>query len=175
MAAPQPQPPAINELLQSARPSLQRVLWRFRIPPEDADDLLQDAAIHYLRKQQEIRDPQKWLTGALRNECLLYWRRHSRRLYDSVDQAILDLVADDGVEAQERQILRNRLREMIPTLDYRCRTVLTLRYRLGYDDGEIADQTGYQPSSVDKIARRCVAELGRKLLSLRILRRPNNG
>lgn len=154
----------INELIEAARPTMLGILRRFGIPPQDADDLLQEALLSFVRKRPEVRSPKKWLAGALRRECLQYWRKRARALYDAVDQAMLDLVADDSEDPQEDSVLKRRMREQIATLQPKCRSVLVLRYRLGYDNREIAEETGYRPSSVDKIAQRCVAALSRRLL-----------
>lgn len=165
----------VGELLRDARPVLSRVLTRFRVPPEDAEDLLQNALLQFLKKREEIRDPRKWLTGAVRNECLFYWRTRSRRLDQAVDTSILELLADDDVAArQERRLLLDRLREMIATLGARCRKILELRYRLGYDNAEIAGATGYKTSSVDKTARRCLAALRSKLVATSVFGKSPN-
>lgn len=160
-----PSPTPVTDLVETVRPTLLRILVHFRIPAEDADDLIQETLLHFLRKRAEIRDPHKWLCGTLRNECLLYWRKRRRTLYDAVDLGVLDLLADQGLKVQDHSVLLNRLRDLIASLQPRCRSILELRYRLGYDNREIAEETGYRSSSVDKIAQRCVAALTRRLLT----------
>lgn len=154
----------IAEVVELERPTLLRILLRFRIPAEDAEDLLQETVLQFLRKRAEVREPQRWLAGALRKECLLYWRRRSRKIYRAVDQGVLDVLAEESIEHQERATLLNRLVEVIESLKPRCQSVLSLRYRLGYNNDEIAVETGYRPSSIDKIARRCLAALSRRLV-----------
>ena len=161
----------IGELVDFDRPTLTRILLRFRIPAEDAEDLLQEIVVQYLRKRSTIREPSKWLAGALRNECRLYWRRRHRCVYDAVDQGILDALAVEDVPRQERAALVSRLVEHISTLQPRCQDVLSLRYRLGYSNDEIAGKTGYRPSSIDKIARRCLDALSRRIVGGRLIGR----
>jgi len=166
-----PESSSIDELLASAQPAFRGVLSRYYIPPQDAEDLLQDTLVAYLRKRDEVRDPRKWMIGALRNECRRFWRQRDRRPEDAVDQTLLELTADTSARSPEDQALRQRLRDVIATLDHRCRSVLQLRYRLGYNDDEIAEETGYRPSSVDKTVRRCVEALSKKLLTSPLLGR----
>lgn len=174
-AYPSPQDsPSVQKLVESTRPTLVRILLHFRIPAEDAEDLIQETLLQFLRKRAEVRDPPKWLAGALRNECLLYWRRRSRALYQAVDLGVLDLLADEAIDDQDKVVLLARLTELIGSLKPNCRSVLEMRYRLGYDNQEIAEETGYRPSSVDKIAQRCLAALSRRLIGASLLGRHSN-
>src|SRR6185295_14746274 len=93
----------------------------------------QEALISTIQKWDVIQDPEAWLLVTLRNRCVVYWRKKRNNLYNSVDTAIL---------------------EQLPP---RCRKLLRLRYGLGFDSGEVAERMGYHPSSVRKVARRCMA------------------
>lgn len=155
-------------LLRELRPRLRAILSSFRIPPQDSDDLLQNVCLQYLRKRKQIRDPSHWLPGALRNECRMYLRTQSRRFTVAVDDALLDLMGADGepqTTAQEQAVLRRNLTRWIAQLDRRCRQILLLRYHLGHETREVAEATGYRPSSVDKVTRRCLDALGRKVVA----------
>ena len=160
----------IGELVEFEKPTLTRILLHFRIPAEDAQDLLQDVTVQYLRKRSEIREPSRWLSGALHKECLLYWRKRKRCVYDAVDQGLLDVLSAEDIPQQEKQVLVSRLGEHIEELKPRCRNVLKLRYRLGYNNDEIAGETGYQKSSIDTIARRCLETLGRRIIGSSVLK-----
>lgn len=167
---------SFEEILRSLRPSLKGILARRHIPYEDAEDLVQNAFLAYLRKADTVRNPHTWIKGALDKECLMYWRSRGRRLYDSVDQALLELVTDHQGTQQERHVLLNRLDSVIADLHPRCQSILRLRYRLGCDRAEIAAQTGYREGSVDKIARRCLTALSQRLLrSRRLDKEPRHG
>lgn len=152
-------------LLRRVTPVLEAILRRQGIPPEDAEDLLQQALLQFVRKRSQIRAPETWLPGAVKNECRMYWRGRSRRRTVAVDQAVLDLVADDGVEP-EREVLRRGLARWVATLPWKCRSLLRMRYGLGLDVGDVAERMGYSPGSVDKVTRRCVEQLSRKMASV---------
>ena len=154
----------LERLLDEMAPRLAGVLSAFRIPAEDADDLLQNVLLQYLRKRAQVHDPKTWLPGALRNECRMYWRTRRRSFTTAVDGVLLDLMAEPAATpAQELRVLRRNLGRFLAQLDWRCREILHLRYHLGHEAREVADEMGYRPSSIDKVTRRCLDALGRKL------------
>lgn len=154
-------------LLGELRPRLKAILSSFRIPPEDGEDLLQNVCLQYLRKRDRIRSPELWFPGAVRNECRMFLRTRSRRITVAVDDTLLDVMNDEESAAppQERAVLRRNLSRWIAQLDRRCRSLLRLRYHLGHETREVAEATGYRPSSVDKVTRRCLDALGRKVIA----------
>src|SRR4030081_511966 len=103
-----PEPPTAEEelpleqILQHVEPKLKRVLWRYRIPLQDADDLLQETFLIMVSKSGSIRNPGPCLLAPLANRCIIYWRRHRSQLWDLMDTAILELLAETTAPAQER-------------------------------------------------------------------------
>jgi RNA polymerase sigma factor (sigma-70 family) len=150
---------SLDELLRRLRPRLKQVLSRYRVPAHDAEDLIQEALISTIQKWDTIQDPEAWLLVTLRNRCVVYWRKRRNSLYNSVDTAILELLSEPVAAPQERQELLWDLNQLLDELPERCRKLLQLRYGLGYDSAEVAEQMGYHPSSVRKVARRCMAAL----------------
>ena len=57
------------------------------------------------------------------------------------------------------------LDSLIGRLPSRCRSLLQLRFRLGYEAPEIAERLGYRTSSIGKITTRCLAALSRELFA----------
>ncbi len=156
---------SVADFLERVRPRLKAVFARYRVPPEDAEDLLQQALLAFIRHAGEVRDPGAWLAGILRHKCLLYWREKRRRVYDAVDDAMLEWIAKPQAPAQQLADLRHDLVGVIERLPARCRTLLRLRYSLGYEAPELAEQLGYRPSSIGKITTRCLAALTRNLVA----------
>jgi len=170
----------LERVLRTLRPRLGAILASFRIPPQDADDLLNNVLIQYVHKRELIRTPEAWLPGALRKECLMFRRTRSRSFTAAVDTALLDTMnpAADSEPPQERALMRRTLRRWISSLNERCRSILHLRYYLGYETSEVAEEMGYSPASVDKVTRRCLDALGRKMaaaLPAASRRKPNRG
>jgi RNA polymerase sigma factor (sigma-70 family) len=166
MASPDenPAPPlSFDEFLKEAEPRLKRLLATYRIPAEDAEDVLQQTLLALLYQWDRVRDPECWLLGTLKRHCLMYWRNQRRRIYSAVDSTVLELVS--GPAPQEKAEMIADLNSLLDRLPSRCRSLLRLRFRLGYEAPEVARRLGYQTSSIGKIINRCLAALSRELLA----------
>ena len=156
---------SLESFLRGVQPRLKVLFVRYRIPLQDTEDILQQALLALVYQRQAVRDPAAWLLGTVRNKCLLYWREQRRKLYESVDEAVLDLMAEPLAPDQEGRDLRRDLATVIERLPERCRSLLALRYRQGYEPPELAERLGYSPASISKITTRCLAALTRHLVA----------
>ncbi|MEM9292497.1 MAG: sigma-70 family RNA polymerase sigma factor [Acidobacteriota bacterium] len=161
-------------LLRRIRPTLKQILGRYQIPPTDAEDVLQDTFMTLFYKWDEVQKPEAWLVGTLRRRCIMYWRSRRSRLYDTVDETILELVADSDQPSQEQATLRKDLERSVSNLRPKCRAILRMRYSLGLKPAEIAAELGYAQSSVRKVANRCLAALIRELTAVGFLKESSN-
>src|SRR5436305_10902984 len=141
-------PVALDDFLRRIEPRLKRLLASYRIPVADAEDLVQDALSALIYRWDGVRDPESWVLGTLKRHCLMYWRGHRRRLYRAVDATILEWLAQPMAAPQERRDLLADLDNLIGRLPPRCRSLLRLRFRLGYEPTEVAEKLGYQVSSI---------------------------
>lgn len=154
------------DLLPSLRPKIERVLRRYRVSAQDAEDLIQDSLVILLQRWDEVECPEAWLIGTLKWRCVMHWRGARRQLAESVDAAILDLLAEPQAPAQEKIALRRDLGRALDQLSPRCRDLLRLRYGMGMRPGEVAAQLDYRPSSIRKVVGRCQLVLCEQLLAL---------
>lgn len=155
----------LEDLLRKMEPKLKRVLAAYSVPLEDAEDVLQSTYLALIYAWDRIRDPEHWLTGTLKRHCLMYWRGQRRRLHTAVDEVVLEWLSSPVAPDQERRELILDLERLIKRLPRRCRSLLTLRFLLGYEPAEVAEKLGYRPSSIGKITTRCLAALSRELLA----------
>jgi RNA polymerase sigma factor (sigma-70 family) len=162
---------ALELFLHRIRPRLKSLFARYRIPPQDTEDILQQALLALIYQWQSVRDPEAWLLGTLKNRCLLYWRDQRRKLYEVVDATVLDWMADPRAPEQESADLSRDLSTVISRLPERCQSLLMLRYRLGYEAAEVAERLGYSPTSMSKITTRCLAALMRQLTAAGLLKK----
>lgn len=168
---PSPCTVPVESLLVSLRPRIRATFARFRIPPEEAEDILQEALLAFVTKGDAVHSPEPWLLGTLRNRCLLYWRSRRRRLYDAVDTALLESTASGDPEHEQRELQRD-LHSLIGSLPPRCRSLLRLRYGLGYEADEVADRMGYRHSSIRKVTLRCISALTQKMTAVGLCSEP---
>jgi RNA polymerase sigma factor (sigma-70 family) len=164
-ATPEPAEPSLEEILRRTETRLKKVLSRYRIPAQDADDLLQETFLIMVSKLGTIRNPDAWVVATLANRCIIYWRRHRARLLDLVDSTILELLAEAEAPPQEQLDLRCDLDTLLSCLPGRCQSVLRLRYGFGCTTAEVAEKTGYCKSSIRKVTRRCLAVLTEQLVT----------
>jgi RNA polymerase sigma-70 factor (ECF subfamily) len=162
---------SLEGFLKQVRPRLKATFIRYRIPLQDTEDILQQALMALVYHREEIRDPEAWLLGTVRNKCLLYWRERRRRLYESVDAAVLDAIAEPVGPAQESSHFQHDLAQALERLPERCRELLAMRYHQGYDPLELAERLGYSPASISKVTTRCLAALTRHLFTSKACRR----
>jgi RNA polymerase sigma factor (sigma-70 family) len=146
-------------------PRLKRLLGTYRIPPDDAEDVLQQTLLALLYQWDRVRDPESWLIGTLKRHCLMYWRNNRRRIYSAVDSSLLEWLSEPVSPSQEKSDLLSDLDSLLERLPSRCRSLLRLRFRMGFEPVEIARRLGYQASSIGKITHRCLAALSRELLA----------
>jgi RNA polymerase sigma-70 factor (ECF subfamily) len=153
----------LEKLLERCRPQLSRVLFRFRIPREDAEDLLQETFLVLISKWDSVRTPEAWLAATLRNRCIIYWRRRRARIYEAMDQALLEVLAEAEPPAQERSDLRSDLGMALARLEPRQRSLLKLRFGWGCTSLEAGDRLGHRAASVRKMTQRSIARLNADL------------
>ncbi len=114
------------------------------------------------------------MLGALRKKCLVYWRNRRRCVYEAVDNAILESLADTEMPAQERFELVTDMAAVLATLPSRCRSLLTLRYGKGFNPSEAARELGYKASSIYKLTERCLASLTTRLVACGLVEEPDD-
>jgi RNA polymerase sigma factor (sigma-70 family) len=161
---------SLEVFLTRVRPRVKALFIRHQIPPQDTEDILQQALLALVYHRDSIRDPEAWLFGTLRNKCMLYWREQRRKLYEAVDATALDILAKPLTPDQEEEDLRRDLTNLIGLLPERCRSILLLRYRQGYNPAELAEILGYSQGSISKISNRCLAALTRRLVASGLVR-----
>lgn len=161
--SPEPGEAEIAGLLRRVRPRALWLLRYHRIPPQDADDLLQQTMLVFLYKHAGVRDPEAWVLGTLRHKCLRYWRNRRLQQLDPVGEEAMEQAIPAGSTGQEIAELRHDLELALARLPERCRRVLRQRYGLGYRATEIAESLGYPAATVRKISSRCLQALAREL------------
>jgi RNA polymerase sigma factor (sigma-70 family) len=162
---------AFDDAVVLLEKSARAYLRRYRLPPEDADDILQQTLLVYLYKHQEIYNPEAWIRGTLRKRCLLFWRRRRKSLLRTVDASLLEGLSAPAVDESGAGGDMNRhLGRALQTIPVRCRTLLKLRYEQDCNPQDAAAQLGYRPSGAYKIFERCLAALTRGLVATGFLK-----
>ena len=129
-------------------PRLRTILARYRIPFEDAEDLIQDALLLLVRKGTSLRNPEAYLCITLQFRCLMYWRSRGRQRQEAVALDLLEALTDPQPPNQESAALRHDLRRLLAALPDKARQLIRLRYGLGYTAREVAQHLDAPPDAI---------------------------
>lgn len=158
------QEPDLLALLDATRPKLHSLLVSWRVPLEDADDVLHDSWLALLDQWHAIdtiANPEGWLLGTLRNTILQYWRRRGRRSRFLARWSQATPTSESA--PQERLDAARDVAALTAHLPLRDVQVLWLRFGLGQKPREIAKTLDCQPDYVRKITRRALERVRRQL------------
>lgn len=140
--------------------------YKFRVPDTDAEALVHDVLMGYLRKSHLVLDLRSWLVGAMCYASRHYWRQNGRTVSDT--EVELDRVDPASVRILDN--LTNQLvaREALECLSPRYQEILKMRYFEGCTAAEMAVRLGVTAKTAQKLiskalrrAERLYGEKGR--------------
>jgi DNA-directed RNA polymerase specialized sigma24 family protein len=167
-----PSPPlqeSDEEVLRAVLPSARKIAqFGFRIPPQDVDDVLQQASMDFLiQSRRGARASGGLMIVIVRRRCLDYWRRRYR---GGVKEVALDELREgDCAYPVECAIEAGpaaagvRLARTWPSLSENCRQVLASRFWKNRRTSDLAETMGYKPDSLKRMISRCLGKLRRSL------------
>lgn len=153
----------LERLSSEAAPKAFALLNRAGVPPEAAEDLLQDCLVRLLEVKYELRDPLAWLLSAVRFAALMYWREQRMRLAEQLRPSIEALLpaatpADVALRIDLLRALRKLSRDQ--------RELLELRFVHGLEPRDIARLRGCSTANIRKHTARCFLLLRKSLRPL---------
>ena len=133
-----------------------------RVPPHEADDLVQDVFILALRRLPTLREPGRfgaWIAAIARNRAYDYHRR------SVPEEPIEDDLPDEtaGSARRDPEIQAGAILAVVKSLPEAYRETLILRFVEGMTGPEIAAHTGMTPGSVRVNLHRGMQQLRAKL------------
>jgi RNA polymerase sigma factor (sigma-70 family) len=152
----------LEELLERIRPRIKKLLRKYGIPLQDAEDVVQDAILVALSKWDTIHYKEGWILSAVRFKCSNYWRRQRGDRLLGMEVTLLEELSEPQSPGQEQDEIQHDLRNVTRGLDPRQRAALWLRFGVGLDADEIARRLGYCASSIRKLTGRSLARLQKK-------------
>lgn len=133
----------------------QIAVFKFQVPDSEAEALVHDVLISYLRKAGDIVELRPWLIGAICFASRHYWRLNLRTTgadteidLDGIDPASLDIL-----DSLPNQIAA---REALESLNPRDQQVLYMRYFEGRTVPEIAATLGVKSKYASKLINKCL-------------------
>ncbi|HYK01796.1 MAG TPA: sigma-70 family RNA polymerase sigma factor [Thermoanaerobaculia bacterium] len=142
-------------------------VYKFRVPDSEAEGLVHDVLLAYLRKSDLVLDLKSWLVGAICHASRHYWRQNGRNV---TGDAQMDVDRVDPASLRILDSLTDQIaaREALECLPPRYQEILRLRYFEGCTVAEVAERMGIKPKSAQKLitkglrrAERLYGEKGR--------------
>lgn len=153
----------LEAALSRAQPKITKILAAAAIPNEDAEDLLHDVFARLMVSADVVVDPEAWLVASVKFASQVYWRVRRRRFIDQLDQALTDVLEAPSNPSEDDLELACDLERHVSGLSIQCRRLIQLRYGLGFEPTELAEDMGYTTRGVRKVTRRCLDSLAVRL------------
>jgi RNA polymerase sigma factor (sigma-70 family) len=126
---------------------------KFNIPPADAQGVVNEVFTAYLLRRDSVREPRRWLIGAVCHASRAYWREAARTSPMPDDVAQFVDPSSPGLEGRivDRVTMARALTEVGP----KCRETLRMYYAEGYSAAEIATRLGTSSGYVMQLLHTC--------------------
>lgn len=154
----------LDRTLNKLRARLTWLVAQHRIPAQDREDLVQQTLLALVLRLDEIRDPELWVLGTMRNKCRRYWHLRRTRPVECRAAADLDEILPGVHGSQATGDIRRDLERLAATLPEETRRVLRHRFVLGLRATEVADALGRPASTVRQMTSRGLRALRKALL-----------
>jgi RNA polymerase sigma factor (sigma-70 family) len=157
---------SLERLYREHLPLLRAIaICRYRISRDDADALVNDLFVSFLERQPRVQDARAYLTAAMRNLCLLYWR--ARRAEVPLEAQHHEIASQ---EDEAEWTVRIAVGAALARIGPRCREMLRAYYLRGDRKEEIAVAIDRTPGYVMQMLVGCRRH-AREILT-RFRRRP---
>jgi DNA-directed RNA polymerase specialized sigma24 family protein len=162
-------PESDEEILRSVLPAARRIArFGFRVPPQDVEDVLQQASIDFLlHSRRGARATSGLMIVITRRRCLDYWRGHYR---SGIKEVALDELREgdaaypvECAPAAQQTLDGWRLARTWSSLPATCRELLARRFWKQEKTADLARMQGRRPDSVKRFISRCLGRLRRGL------------
>jgi len=139
----------------------QIAIFKFQVPDSEAETLVHDVLISYLRKGGDILDLRAWLIGAICHASRHYWRLNGRTIGTDAD------IERDRADPASLRILDSlpdqiAAREALECLGPRYREILHMRYFEGCTIAEVAIRLGVKTKYAQKLITKCLRRAERE-------------
>lgn len=159
---PRPRPVPGNEAFAEIYETYARLMRLiavrdFRVPFSDAEGIVHDIFMHYFGNPGVVRGELKpYFRGAVRNECLEYWRKRQRE--QSVFCDVEDVEGESGGDERlmsDTIAVRLAVTETLARLRPRCRDALRCFHYEGKSMMAVAEELEVAPLYVRQLLHHC--------------------
>ena len=144
----------------------QIAIRRYRIPPDDAEELVHETFLGYLQRHTYVNDVKGYLYATVTHRCVDYWRVRQREapLLPEHEEAA-DRRQEAALDTLERDLT---VSAVLARLGEKCRETLRGFFFKGEEQHALADRLSTTPGYIDQListCRRRAVELYRSMIS----------
>lgn len=134
---------------------LQGLAMRYGVPADDAEVIVHEVFLSFIRNESRVQNARTWLIGAVCKASKKYWEVRGRR--------VADVLPEDLAGTTPDHVSRVDTQAAMAQLGERCRDAIHLRYLEGYTPEELATHFATTTGYAKLILARCLRKL-RELL-----------
>jgi RNA polymerase sigma factor (sigma-70 family) len=126
---------------------------RYRIPPDDAEDIVHDALVDLLQRPTPPTNARGWLLGNVKHRCKHFWRDRKREapLLPEHDETI-DTASESTLEVWERRLT---VSAMLARIGPKCRETLRGFYLAEETNDALASRLRKAPAYIYVLLSTC--------------------
>jgi RNA polymerase sigma factor (sigma-70 family) len=128
---------------------------RFFVPEEEAEAIVQEIFIAYMRTSRTLTDRRAWLIAAVCNASRTYWRKNAKFCGEGPHGS-----GDEGESVRNAEDA-TRVAQVLGRMPERDRMIMRLHYMEGYSAGEIAGILRTTPRYAETLLHRCLTKARR--------------
>jgi RNA polymerase sigma factor (sigma-70 family) len=135
---------------------VQVAVFKFKVPETDAEGLVHDVLISYIRKNEVIIELHSWFIGAICFASRHYWRLNSRAVIEADLDVSLDRVDPTSLHILDSLPDQLAGRQALERLSPRYQEILHMRYFEGLTVPEMAKLLGVKSKYAQKLIAKCL-------------------
>ncbi len=127
---------------------------KFRVPPSDAESILQEVFLSFLETDAQIDNARSWLVAAVCNASRYYWRTQSKS--ESLPEDYREHSDPISHALPERRAMEMTVQQALAYLQPRCRETLRLHYFEGRSAIEVGRELDTTTRYAEKLIHNCL-------------------
>ncbi|HEY6137402.1 MAG TPA: sigma-70 family RNA polymerase sigma factor [Thermoanaerobaculia bacterium] len=138
---------------------------KFGVPPSEAETLVHEVFVSYLKRSREIQDVHAWLLGGICHASRYYWRQYGRTGEMVEIEELYEHAAPGSSDIRNDLPDALTVRAVLESLPPRYGLILRLRYYDGCSIAEIAEKLGVKPKYAQKLVSKCIKKAEKTYLA----------
>lgn len=158
-------PSAFRQLYERYSPRLQAFCSRFRLPPEEVAEIVQETFVRVWLHRQNLKTDAAFSTYLITIAKHLVYNNARRMAHYKkyVQQVLQEVQHDQGQQVLNRNELQQLISSAMQQLPDKCRQVFSKSRFEGYSNQQIADEMNISKSTVENQLNKALKQIRKSL------------